>query len=366
MAYFVDLTLFITGPTYVRPEILEAGKLPVFGHRDKEAKLRLEPAINNLKQIAGVSDDYHVLLIPGTGSDAMEASVRSLISDDEKALAVSVGAFGDLYCKIAQSNGKKVEMLRFPDGQAIDLNVLEQKLFEYKPQVVMFTHNETSSGVMNDVAAVSRLIRKYNALPLVDGVSIFGGAPSHISAGKVAMYSTSTQKCLGLPAGFGIAFVSKDALEKAKKVENKGYTTDILQHAKSSEKFQTMNTTPTQLANQLYVQTEYIVGNEGIPQRFQRHRIMRNLTHNWISSLPAGFELLPDIKYASPSVTCIKVPENFPREELREKMRSHGYLFDSGYREMTIPSIRIGHMGDISIDMLNIYLDFLSKEIASM
>ncbi|MBI5148762.1 alanine--glyoxylate aminotransferase family protein [Candidatus Pacearchaeota archaeon] len=363
---FVDLTLFITGPTYVRQEILKAGELPVFGHRDKEAKLRLEPAIKNLKEIAGIEKDnpnYKVLLIPGTGSDALEASVSSLIKDGDKALVVSVGAFGDLYHKIATSNGKNAELLRFEDGKAIDISKLEDKLKE-NYSVVMFTHNETSTGVMNDVEKVGKLIREYNALPLVDGVSIFGGAPAKIREGEIAMYSTSTQKCLGLPPGFGIAIVSNEALEWAKDVKNRGYLTDIREHAKSSEKFQTANTTPTQLANQLFVQTEYIV-KEGIQNRFARHEAMKNITLEWIKTLPEGFELFAPIENASPSVTCIKVPESLDRDGLKEKMREKGYLFDPGYREVKTPTIRIGHIGDISIDMLRTYLDVIKENISS-
>jgi aspartate aminotransferase-like enzyme len=363
MTKFDELILFITGPTYVRPEVLEAGKLPVFGHRDKEAKLRIEPIRKNLKTIAGVNDDYEVLLIPGTGTDAMEASIRSLVSDNEKVLCVSVGAFGDLYHSIAKNNGKNAELLKFKDGESIDLNRLEDELQKHKPSVVTLTHNETSTGVINDISEACKLAMKYGAMPLVDGVSIFGGAYTNIRESGVAMYSTSTQKCLALPPGFGIGIVSKDALEKAKTVENRGYLTDILKHYESSKKSQTINTTPTQLANQLYFQTEYIVNQEGIEARFERHTKMRVMTHEWVKSLPSGFELLPETKYASPSLTCIKVPKDFDRKVLKDKMRENGYLFDPGYEKLDLPTIRIGHMGDITIGMLTTYLSTLDRFI---
>jgi len=363
---FEELILYITGPTYIRPDVMLAGLYPVFGHRDTEATKRLEPSMRNLKRIAEVGDGYRVVLIPGTGSNAMESSIRSLVRDDEKVLCVSVGEFGDLYHKMATTNGKKAELLRFDSGQSIDMNQLDDNLRRLRPAVVAMTHNETSTGVVNDVAAASRLARSYGALPLVDGVSIFGGAHSHIEEADIAIYSTSTQKCLGLPAGLGIAIVSGEALEKAKSVENRGYTTDILAHADSAAKFQTLTTTPTQLANQLFYQTGYIVEQEGVETRFRRHEKMRDLTHEWVRTLPDGFGLFTEPGAASPTLTCIRVPESLDRDALKEAMRARGYLFDPGYKKMKVPTIRIGHMGDITPDMLREYLSSLRMELDQM
>jgi len=358
--------LFITGPTYVRKEVLEAGMQPVFGHRDTVAKDIIEPSMRNLRRIAEVGDGYQVLLIPGTGSNAMEASISSLVRDDEKVLCVSVGEFGSLYYNMAAASGKKAELLRFESGQSIDMNRLDDELRRLRPAVVTMTHNETSTGVVNDVAAASGLARSYGALPLVDGVSIFGGAHSHIEEADIAMYSTSTQKCLALPPGLGIAIVSGEALEKAKSVENRGYTTDILAHADSAAKFQTLTTTPTQLAHQMRYQTGYIVGQEGIRARFRRHEEMRDMTHEWVRTLPDGFGLFPEPGAASPTLTCVRVPDSLDREALKEAMRARGYLFDPGYKKMKVPTIRIGHMGDITPDMLRQYLSELRMEIDQM
>ena len=360
---FQPLKLFITGPTYLSERVRDAALLPEFGHRDSEVRLRLEPALKNLRKIMGASRKYQIILIPGTGSCVLEASIRSLVTEKETVLCVSVGAFGDLYEKIARQNTLRVESLRFPDGEAIDPVILEEKLESLKPAAVTLTHNETSTGVLNDVGVLGRLIRKHDALPLVDGVSILGGAPTDIEEGKHAIYVGSTQKCLALPAGFGIAAISKDALEKAESVAQRGYTLDLLAHAKKSEKFQTLTTTSTTLANQLYVQTEYIVNEEGVENRFQRHARLRDIAHEFIESLPEGYHLFPKKKDASPSVTCIQVPVDLDRKALKEKMRAKGYLFDPGYGKLSVPTIRIGHMGDITEEMLRDYLAAVKEAI---
>ncbi len=144
---FAPLKLFITGPTYIRDDVKEAALLPEFGHRDAENDLRMVPIRENLRKLAGAGDTYEPVLFLGSGSSAMEASIRSLVADGETLLNVSVGAFGDHYYNIAVANGKKAENLKFDYGQPIDMDVLEKKLAELKPEVVSFTHNETSTGV---------------------------------------------------------------------------------------------------------------------------------------------------------------------------------------------------------------------------
>ena len=365
MGEFDELILFIPGPTYIRPEVLEAGKLPVFGHRDKEATLRMQPIVENLRKISGVGSSYKVVLIPGTGTSSMEISIRSLANYDDKILCLSVGAFGDLYYDITVANGKNSEKLYFEPGNPVDIEVYKKKLDEYKPDLVVVTHNETSTGVINDIKEICTLAKEKGALTLVDGVSIFGGVPSLIEEAKIDFYSASTQKCLALPAGLGIAFVFEDALKKAEQVKNRGIITDILKHVPKAEKFQTLTTTPTQLVNQLYFQTKAII-EKGVEERFKKHEEMKEIVHEWVKGLGDGFSVLPDKENASPSVTCIKVPESLDRVELKERVRKKGYLCDKGYSKLKISTIRIPHMGDITPSMLKGYLAVLEEEIKEM
>ena len=90
---------------------------------------------------------------------------------------------------------------------------------------------------------------------------------------------------------------------------------------------------------------------------------MRAMTHKWIKGLPSDFALLPKKDVASPSVTCLKVPESFDRQELRERMRKKGYLTDTGYGKLSITTIRVPHMGEVSEEMLQEYLVALEEEI---
>lgn len=374
---FAPLKLFITGPTYIRDEVKEAGRLPEFGHRDTENDLRFVPIRENLRKLAGCGDDYEPIFCLGSGSTGMEASVRSLVAEDETILNVSVGAFGDLYHTIAASNGKRSENLKFDYGQSIDLNVLEDKLKELKPAVVSFTHNETSTGVINDMKAVCALIRAHGAMPLVDGVSIFGGADLDLSNSGAAMYVTATQKALALPAGFGIGFVSKEAEEKAATVTNKGHHHDITKHLGCARKNQTLTTPNCTLGNQMYVQLDYIVNTEGIENRFARHIEMRGMVEKWADGLD-GFEMFAPEGYRSPTLSTVICPEGVTvaqlKNSVKEGLRGEGYLMDPGYGKLNAALeaegrrivFRVGHMGDIMPEMLGEYLIKLEGELKKL
>ncbi len=374
---FAPLKLFITGPTYIHDDVKEAALLPEFGHRDAENQLRFGPIRENLNILAGAGNEYEPIILLGSGSTAMEASIRSLVADDELLLNVSVGAFGDHYYNIAVANGKKAENLKFDYGQPIDLDVLESRLQALKPDVVSFTHNETSTGVTNDMKAVCGLIRQYGAMPLVDGVSIFGGAELDLAHSGAAMYSTATQKSLALPAGFGIGFVSREAEEKASRVTNKGHTCDINKQLACARKGQTLTTPNCTLANQMYVQLDRIVNKEGVENRFARHREMRGMVEKWVENID-GFAMFVPEGYRSPTLSTVVCPAGVTqaqlKQEVKEALRDEGYLMDPGYGKLNATLektgkrqiIRIGHMGDITPAMLTEYLSRLEVQLKNL
>lgn len=378
---FADLALFITGPTWIRPEARAAAALPEFGHRDAEANKRFDRIFHGLRVLAGLpaeasgSDGMQLCLIPGSGTNALETAVRSLAADDETVLNVSVGAFGDLFHGLALVNGKRAVQLSFPPGEAMDLATVEDALRQHAPAVVTLSHNETSTGVRHaDIGDYCALVRRHGALPLVDGVSIFGGESVDLTTMGAAAYATSTQKCLALPAGLGILFASDDAVEKAKHVKNKGYVTDLTRHLDRAAKHQTLTTPSTSLANQLAVQLDYILHEETPAVRFARHRALRDMVHAFAETLP-GYRLLAPETARSPSLTTLRCPDGVDSgrlKQVKETLRARGFLFDTGYGKLNVilegkghpPIFRIGHMGDMQPAMLTAFLDLLGPALA--
>lgn len=374
---FAALKLFITGPTHIRPEIREAASLPEFGHRDKENDKRSGPIFDGLARLAQLPEGYRTFLINGSGSTCMEASIRSLVADDETLLNVTVGAFGDLYYNIALANGKKAVKLAFEPGRAVNPEKLAAAIDEHGASVVTLTHNETSTGVENDIVTLCKVVRDKGAMPLVDGVSIFGGADLRLAEARPAIYCTATQKSLALPAGFGIGFVSPEAAEKAATVSNKGHSTDILKQLDKAALGQALTTPNTALLNQMAVQLDYIVNTEGVQERFARHAKMREMAHSFVEGLD-GFDLFAQEGFRSPTLTTVRCPRHVTADRLKsvlkERMRELGYLFDPGYgklngrleQEGRAVMFRIGHMGDITPEMLSEYFEVLGEQLATL
>jgi|GEM_PF-355673 aspartate aminotransferase-like enzyme len=387
IAQVADLKLFTPGPTYVSRELMAAAaKMPNFSHRDDEIIIRFKPIYANLRKIAEVDDSYSVILMPGSGSTAMESSIASLVGDDEKVLSVSMGSFGDMYHEMTVANRKNSEKLSFEPGKGIDLNVLEDKLKKMesngeKPSVVIFTHNETSTGVEVDVVAISNVIKKYGAIVLVDAVSAFGAIKTGIQ-GNVAMYCTATQKSMALDAGFGLGFVSAEALEKAQYLkENKKcyppYTLDLTKHAATAKGFMTGTTPNCTLINALFLQTDAIVNTEGVQARFDRHRALKEITHDWIDTLTNGCRLFPSKDVASNSITALQMPPGTKMQAfgpLKQKLRADKFVMSTGLPPMNkaleakgeAVIMRIPHMGDMTKEMLQEYLDALKKYLLEM
>jgi aspartate aminotransferase-like enzyme len=140
-----------------------------------------------------------------------------------------------------------------------------------------------------------------------------------------------------------------------------------------ASKNQTLTTPNCTLANQMAVQLDYIVNVEGIDKRFARHIAMRGMVAEFVAGLP-GFELLAPEGHRSPTLTAVRVPAGMTVDMLKkvkEAMRAKGYLFDPGYGKLNTDLeekgqrvlLRIGHMGDITPDMLAAYLEALKPEL---
>lgn len=369
-----ELKLFIPGPTWIRSEIRQAGSAAEFGHRDGQAIEIISAVLANLAQIAELPPGYSPALVNGSGSNAMECAVRSLVGETDRVLCICVGAFGELFHTMLASFAAHVDRLDFPPGKGIDLQLLEEALARGRYDLVTLTHNESSTGVVTDIVGACSLIRAHNALPVVDGVSLFGGAHAHIAEAQPAVYVTATQKCLALPPGFGIIFVNGAALEKAATVRSRVYTLDMLRHFDMAREGQTLTTPNCTLLNQMRMQTDYIVFQEGLSARFARHRSMQQSTREWVRARPERFQLFTEEVDASPSLTSLYVDNRLDLLRTKALMREAGYLIDTGYGKLNKRlkaesgriMMRIPHMGDISPTMLEVFLETLDNVTARL
>jgi predicted phosphoserine aminotransferase len=355
------LILMIPGPVYVRPEILKVMSSAPWGHRDnEETTKRLKPIRDNLKKLLYLENtDYEIIISTSSGTGLMEASIMNCVKDDEKVLCVSIGAFGDLWHSIVESCGKKAKKVTFASGKSAEPEVIEKCMKDEKYSAVTITHNETSTGVMNPVKEVAKVVRKYGALVMVDAVSSMAGIPISVKDWNIDVIVSSSQKCFGLPPGLAIGAVSGEAMKKAESVNGKGTYFNFLDFRDSNLKEQTPCTPNEALIDALNFQLNYIFNEEGLENRFIRHSKLAQKVRDWICKNHKEFKLFPSLEIASDTVTCIQHPLELDKKLLKNELRKRGYLFDTGYRKLEKDgyyTFRIPTMGDLTEKMLDEYL----------
>jgi len=234
--------LFIPGPVKVNDDVLKELSRPTVGHRLKEyAGLHAE-TIDCLKKI--LFTKQNVFLFTSSGSGGWETAIRNCVGPDETVLCTCCGAFSDKWANVAESCGRKVELLKVDWGQPILPEMIDEKLAGGKYAAVTLMYNETSTGLTNPLYEVSEMMKeKYpDVLVFVDAVSAMVGLPMHFDQLGWDVSFASVQKAFAIPPGLTVVAVSNRALEKSKDVPNRGYYFDLQQFAQRDQKNQTPTT----------------------------------------------------------------------------------------------------------------------------
>lgn len=351
-----DCKFFVPGPTWVRPDIRQEMARPMIGHRGAEFKELFQSINTNLKPLFGTRQKTFVVTSSGTG--VMQASLDNCVR--RRVLVTTCGAFSERWFDIAQSLGLEVDRLDAGWGQAVDPEQLIDHLASRRGHydAVTITHNETSTGVTNDVAALSRAIHEGSAdtLVLVDSVSALGGIPMQFDDWQVDVCFASVQKCLALPPGITVAAMSERSIEVARKHPYRGTYFDLTEYARRAEEDAVPSTPSIPHFYALEKQLGDILHRETLAKRFDRHRQMREIT----AKRTAVFaQLASDPEHASTTVTALR-PAKSP-DLIRSEMKKRGYTLGGGYGQWKESTFRIGHMGDITIEALQAMLDDLEK-----
>jgi predicted phosphoserine aminotransferase len=352
--------LFIPGPVKVNDDVLQQLARPTLGHRGKEYAQLHGETIEMLKKILFTSQN--VFLSTSSASGIWEASIRNCVDFDEMVLCTCCGAFSDKWADVARSCGRKVEELKVEWGMPTTPELIDEKLASGSFAAITLVYNETSTGLMNPVYQISEMMKaKYpDVLVFVDAVSGMIGLPMHFDDLGWDVVFASVQKAFAIPPGLAVAAVSNRALEKAKKVPNRGYYFDFLQFAKSAEKNQTPTTPSIPHIMALNYQCQKLLA-EGMEYVWQKHKEMGQFVRTWAKE---KFDLFCEEKYASDTLTTVKNTRQINVGEVIKAVQAkHNTIFGNGYGKLKDQTFRIAHMGDITLDELRELLGWIDDEI---
>ena len=336
--------LRIPGPTPVPPEILEEMTNPVINHRGPEFAAILERVTLRLQYFFQTASP--VLTYASSGTGGQESAIANVFSPGDRVLAISIGVFGNRFATIAEEFGLQVERIDFEWGQAADLAVVEERLRAAAPfKGVLMTHNETSTGVTNDVEQLAGLIRRYSpdALILVDAVSSLGCIPLEMDPWDIDVVFTGSQKGWMVPPGLMMIGASARAWEASKSARLPRFYFDWEMSRKNLEKWQHPVTPPVSLFYALDLALEKML-DEGREAIFERHKSIGEYVR-WRAK-EMGLQLLADHEHASNTVTAIYTPEGIDTKALLKELRvEDGVVLGGGQGKFEGKIFRVGHLG---------------------
>lgn len=337
------MNLRIPGPIPVPEDILGEMSRPMINHRGPEFKDLLYRVTDRLKQVFETRGDVYILTASGTG--AMEAAIVNTLSPGDKVLCATVGAFGDRFAEIASRYGADVRILSFTPGTAVDVDRLRDALkAEPDFKAVLVTHNETSTGVTNDLKAIAGVVKdEFDKLLLVDGISSVCSIPLSTDAWGCDVVATASQKGWMLPPGLAFISFSQRAWQAHAQARMPRFYFDMAEYKHYFEIGQPPFTPAVSVFFALDLALAKIL-KEGMGGVFERHASIGKLTRDGVRAL--GLSILPDEKVASNTVTAVKVPEGVDARKLLGILRQeYGVELSGGQAKLSGKIFRIGHMG---------------------
>jgi alanine-glyoxylate transaminase / serine-glyoxylate transaminase / serine-pyruvate transaminase len=340
--------LQIPGPTNTPLPVLAAVARPTIDHRGPEFGELGREVLSGIRTVFKTSRP--VIIYPASGTGAWEAALANTLSPGDKVLMFETGWFATLWNKMATKLGLEPEFIKGDWRSGVHADAIEARLAEDRSRAikaVCVVHNETSTGVTSDIAAVRRAIDRadHSALLLVDTISSLGSIDYRHQEWGVDVTVGGSQKGLMLPPGLSFNAVSDKALAAAKKAKLPRSFWDWEEMLQHNEKGYFPYTPATNMLQGLKVALDMLHA-EGLDNVFRRHdraaEATRRCVRHW------GFEVQchNENEYSS-SLTAVRVPDGHSADRLRAEILARCNMsLGNGLGPLADRVFRIGHLGD--------------------
>jgi aspartate aminotransferase-like enzyme len=336
--------LAIPGPTPVPDAVLEAIARHPIGHRTPDFSKMLMSVVEDLQWLGQTKNDVFVLTASGTG--AMEAAIANIVSPGDVVVSLVCGNFSERWAKIAQSYGAAVERIVVEPGKPYAVDALRTRLQADKDKTikaVTITHNETATGVINDLGTIASLVKAHGAISIVDAVTSFGACNVPIDEFGVDVLVCGSQKALMLPPGLAVIFFSERAWKANAECRSPRFYFDLKKYKKSIGEKTTPFTPNVSLVAGLQASLA-MMKQEGMGPIFVRHERMKKALRAGLTAM--GLELFVGEDAASPTITAIIPPHGLTVDSIRKSLKERfKIMVADGQEELKGKIFRIGHMG---------------------
>jgi alanine-glyoxylate transaminase/serine-glyoxylate transaminase/serine-pyruvate transaminase len=320
-------------------------------HRGPQFGQLLKEVLAGLKRVFQTSSG-EIILNPGSGTGAWESCLVNTLSPRDRVLGCINGHFSERFCDTASAHGIEVQRLELPYGTAIPADLVEAQLradTQRQLKAVLVLQNETSTGIVNDIASIRRALDRadHPALLLVDVVSSLASMDFRFDEWRVDVALTGPQKGLMLPPGMAILAISPKALEANQSARCARYFWDWAPIFERNARGEFPYTPATALIFGLK-ESLTMLEEEGLENVFSRHARLAEACRRAVKA--AGLQLLARrIEEASNTLTAVCLPEGFDSDAyLAHAQKTLELPLGPGLGEVKGKIFRIGHLGSLN------------------
>jgi aspartate aminotransferase-like enzyme len=354
------MQLRVPGPTPCPPQALQAMGRQMINHRGGEFGEIIRSTTEKLKQVFKTKGDVFLLTASGTGG--MEAAIVNTLSPGDRVLSISNGFFAERFGDIAEQYGAEVTRLTFEWGKAVAPDAVDKALrADGDFKAVLATHNETSTGMTNNLNEISAVVKKFDKLLLVDAISSLGCINLPTDDWHCDVVVTASQKGWMVPPGLAMVSVSEKAWQAHAQAKMPRYYWDFSKAKDYLQKGQTPWTPAISIFYALNTTLDLML-SEGLDNIFARHSRVAQLARNEAQSW--GLSLFPEANYASNTVTAINASDSTNVPKLIQLLRDeHEVVIAGGQGKLSGKIFRIGHLGMVNEKDMKIVLQALTKTL---
>jgi len=334
------------GPSDVHPRVLKAMATPLVGHLDPQFIQIMDSVMEQLRQLFRTRNQL-TFAVSATGSAGMETCFVNLLEPGDEALVCVNGVFGSRMSDIVERCDAKLIRVDAPWGSPIDPAQVKQALQKCSPKVVAIVHAETSTGVLQPLEQISRIVHDAGALFLVDTVTSLGGTDVRVDDWAIDAVYSGTQKCISAPPGLAPVSFSTRAVEvmdqRKTKVQSWYLDLSMVRKYWSGAKRVYHHTAPITMVYALY-EALRLIFEEGLEARFQRHLRNHQMLRDGLEEL--GFEFIVAPQYRLPMLNAVKLPAGMDDAAVRSRLlNEYNIEVGAGLGDFAGKVWRIGLMG---------------------
>jgi alanine-glyoxylate transaminase / serine-glyoxylate transaminase / serine-pyruvate transaminase len=342
--------LQIPGPTNVPLPILAEIAKPTIDHRGPEFGRLGREVLSGVREVFKTAEP--VVIYPASGTGAWEAALVNTLSPGDEVLMYETGWFASLWTKLAGRYGIKTEVIQGDWRSGVKADAIEARLVEDKQhaiKAVAVVHNETSTGVASDIAAVRRAIDRagHPALLLVDTISSLGSIDYRHDEWGVDVTVGGSQKGLMLPPGLSFNAISKKALDASRNAKLPRAFWDWEDMLAANKTGYFPYTPATNMLQGLKMALT-MMREEGLDNVFQRHNRAAEATRRCVTHWGLEVHCNNPNEYSS-SLTAVRVPQGHSADGLRAEILTRANMaLGNGLGRLADQVFRIGHLGDFN------------------